>query len=262
MPDDFLVVVIIAGIAALSSLMGGLIALWMRTATLILSIAVGGAAGILLGTFSFEMLPQARNSAGLMLSASGFILGFLLIYGFDLYLNRGLIVGDEADERPRMMRLRKHRERRGSDIVLLAGGTSIEELVEGVSIGVGIAADPGLGAMIGIAIAIDNVSEALSIGELIRAENSQHMRRRILGWTGLIGLSVFVSALLGWLFLRAMPPAMLGFLLALGAGGMFYLTVTDLLPKSEKTQFRQSAGLATAAGFLLMFMLSGLNLRL
>jgi ZIP family zinc transporter len=38
---------------------------------------------------------------------------------------------------------------------------------------------------------------------------------------------------------------------------MFYLTVTDLLPRSAKTQYQQSAALAAATGFLLMFALSG-----
>jgi len=44
--------------------------------------------------------------------------------------------------------------------------------------------------------------------------------------------------------------------LAFGAGGMFYLTIADLLPRSAKTQYQQSAALAVAAGFLLIFALT------
>jgi ZIP family zinc transporter len=62
---------------------------------------------------------------------------------------------------------RRHRPR-GDEVTVLAGGTSAEELVEGISIGVGAAIKPGLGLLIALAIVIDNLSEALSIGELIR----------------------------------------------------------------------------------------------
>ena len=46
---------------------------------------------------------------------------------------------------------------------MLAGGTSAEELIEGIAIGVGAVIKPGLGLLIGLAIAIDNLSEGLSI---------------------------------------------------------------------------------------------------
>ena len=46
--------------------------------------------------------------------------------------------------------------------------------------------------------------------------------------------------------------------MAIGAGGMFYLTITKLLPEAEERQYQQSAGLATTAGFLLIFALAKL----
>jgi ZIP family zinc transporter len=73
----------------------------------------------------------------------------------------------------------------------------------------------------------------------------------------LIGLALFSSATVGWLVLRDIADVMMGTLLAVGAGGMFYLVVTDLLPRSAKTQYQQSAAVAAATGFLLMFALSG-----
>lgn len=55
---------------------------------------------------------------------------------------------------------------------------------------------------------------------------------RVLKWTGLIGLSLFSSALAGWFLLRGMPQPVLGVLFAAGGGGMFYLTVSDLIPEA------------------------------
>lgn len=146
-----------------------------------------------------------------------------------------------------------------SEVTVLAGGTSVEELIEGLSIGVGIAIKPGLGLLIGLAIVIDNLSEALSIGEIIRSEQKNQSRsqwRRILGWTSLIGIALLGSALVGWFFLRDLSGPALGFLVAAGGGGMFYLTITDLVPQAEERHYQQSAAVSTGVGFLSLFMLS------
>jgi ZIP family zinc transporter len=167
------------------------------------------------------------------------------------------MAGEGSDEWHRLSRLHRRQKARGSQVTLLAGGTAIEELVEGLSIGVGLAVNPTLGVMIGAAIVLDNLVEGISIAEIIRAERPDGASRLIFAWTGLIGLALFSSATVGWLILRDMAEGMMGTLLAVGAGGMFYLVVTDLLPRSAKSQYQQSAAVAAATGFLLMFALSG-----
>lgn len=211
----------------------------------------------MLGTFAFQMLPEADAAAGKLATVGGFVAGFLSVYVFDLYLNRGFIAGEGSDEWHKLSRLHRLKRARGSPVTLLAGGTAIEELIEGLSIGVGLAVDPTLGAMIGSAIVLDNLVEGISIAEIIRVERPDGPTRQIFAWTGLIGFALFTSATVGWLVLRDIDDAAMGTLLAIGAGGMFYLAVTDLLPRSAKTQYQQSAALAAAAGFLLMLALSG-----
>jgi ZIP family zinc transporter len=256
MDEDLLKVLLVAGAAALGSLAGGAIALLVRATSLVLSLAVGFAGGVLLGAISFEMVPRAREASGILATAAAFALGLALVYALDLFINRGAVAGERADQKPTVEALHRRRPPRGSEVSVLAGGTSAEELIEGLAIGVSLAVSPSLGLLVGLAVAIDNVSEALSIGELARAESGDRLARRVLGWTGLIGVAVFSSAMAGWFFLRDLPPAALGGLLGLGAGGMFYLTVTDLVPTAEAHQFQQSAAIAVAAGFLLMFALA------
>lgn len=50
---------------------------------------------------------------------------------------------------------------------MLAGGTSAEELVEGLAIGTGVVVEPSVGLLIAAAIAVDNLSERMSIGEFV-----------------------------------------------------------------------------------------------
>lgn len=63
MQGHLLVVFGIALMAALASPLGGALAVWLRPSTMLLSVAVGGAGGVLLGTFAFEMIPKALELA-------------------------------------------------------------------------------------------------------------------------------------------------------------------------------------------------------
>jgi ZIP family zinc transporter len=249
----------IAFAAALASPAGGLISLWRKPTTLFMSLALGFASGVLLATISFEMVPKALELSSLAVTIVGFSSGFLAVYALDLFINRGKLAGEKADQRPAVEKFhRKHRPR-GDQITVLAGATSAEELIEGVTIGIGAAIDPGLGLIVGTAIVIDNLAEALSIGELIHDQSRSDSALpvwRVLKWTGLIGISLLSSALVGWFFLRGLPQPVLGFLLAVGGGGMFYLTVTDLVPEAEERHYQQSAAMAVGAGFMMMFGIS------
>lgn len=259
--SDFLMVLAITVPAAIASPLGGLIAMWRSPTTLMLSIAVGYAGGVLLATFAFEMLPEALELSSIALAVFGFLVGFVLVYGLDLFINRGMMAGGEAEQQEKTRRFHLRHRPRGSETTVLAGGTSAEELIEGATIGVGTAIDPSVGIIVAIAIFIDNVSEAMSIGELIRKEEKGSRKPpwlKVIGWTGLIGASLLVSAVLGWLLLRGIPDPALGTMFAVGAGAMFYLTITDLLPEAEEHQYQQSAAIAAGLGFMTIFVLSEL----
>jgi ZIP family zinc transporter len=246
-------------VAAIASPFGGLIALWVRPSTLFMSGTLGFTGGVLLATIAFEMLPGALEHSSLTLAILGFVAGFVAVYAFDLVVHGGVLVGEKAEQRRWLKRSHRLRRSRNDEVTVLAGGTSAEEVIEGLSIGVGLAIKPGLGLMVALAIAIDNVSEALSIGEMIRNQKGRRGRSdalRILGWTGLIGLSVLLSAVAGWLFLRGIPQTVLGILFGAGAGGLFYLTVTDLVPEAEEHQYQQLPAITMGAGFMIIFALS------
>ncbi len=114
----------------------------------------------------------------------------MIVYVVDLYLNRGFMAGEGSDEWHKLSRLHRLQKTRGSQVTLLAGGTAVEELIEGLSIGVGLAVDPALGVTIGAAIILDNLVEGMSIAEIIRIERPDGVAQ-IFAWTGLIGLALF-----------------------------------------------------------------------
>jgi hypothetical protein len=75
--SDFLMILAVAGAAAIASPIGGLIALWRKPTTLFMSLALGFAGGVLLGTISFEMMPQALELTSITIAVAGFVLGFV-----------------------------------------------------------------------------------------------------------------------------------------------------------------------------------------
>lgn len=257
--DGLVALLAVAGVAALASPLGGGLGLSLRANALTLSLVVGFAAGVLLGTFAFEMMPRALEDAGAGLAVAGFAGGFAFVYGLDLLVNRGRMAGPEGDPDGKVARFHRRRRPLGPKTTVLGLGTACEELIEGLSIGVGMAIDPGLGWIIALAVGIDNVSEGMSLAELARAEKTGHVARRVLGWSSLIGIALFASALAGWFALRGMSDLAMGALIAAGAGGMFYLTAAQLMPEAEAHHVQQSAAAAIATGFLAIFLLSGLT---
>jgi ZIP family zinc transporter len=256
MPDQLLLVVVISGAAAIASVLGGLLALWHRTSTLITSLAFGFASGALIGTVSLEMLPTALDLGELSIVVIAFAIGMLALFAFDLVVHGGRILGEHADQR-RIVRRYHRRRGSGSPVLVLAGGTSAEELVEGLAIGVGAAIEPSLAVVVALAIAVDNLAEGMSVGELIRDETPDRAAAlpRVLRWTGTIGLALFVSAVVGWLVFRGIPPALLAALLAAGAGAMLYLTLSSLVPEGEARQYQGSATLASGLTFAVVLVL-------
>ena len=243
-------VIILAGAGSAASALGAAVALWTKPTPLFFSIAVGFAAGVLFGTFAFEMMPRAEQLSSIGISIAGFAAGCVLLYGLDRFVRGGAMAGRHAG-----LRVRRS-ARRGDVVTVLGGGTVAEQLVEGIAIAVSAATDPSLAVFVAAAIAIDNAAESLSVGELAHERGGRHPARRTWFWASLFGTVLFVSAVVSWFLLRGLSTDLLGFLLALGAGGMFYLTVTQLVPEAESHHINQSAAFAMASGFLIIFALS------
>jgi ZIP family zinc transporter len=248
----------IAGAAAAASVAGGMLALVRTPTSLFISIAFGFASGVLIGTVTLEMVPQALELSSLEATAGGFTAGFLSIWVFDMFVNRWRLAGQRAAQYERVVAYHRSHRPRGDRVTVLAGGTSAEELIEGVAIGTGVLIDPEVGALIAAAIAVDNLSEGLSIGELVLSGRvpGHASVRRVLGWTSLVGVSLLASALVGWLALRGAGAGLVGVLQAAGGGGMLYLTVSALVPPSEEQQYQGSGALATGAGFITILLLA------
>lgn len=252
-----LTILAIAGAASVASVAGGAIALLRAPSSLGMSVVFGFASGVLIATVGLEMVPQALELTSVAATAAGLATGFLAIWMLDLYVNRWHLAGERAEQYPRVVAYHRGHRPRGDRVTVLAGGTAAEEVVEGLAIGTGVIIDPEVGALIAAAIAVDNLSEGMSIGELVLSGRGpgRASARRVISWTALVGASLLASAMVGWLVLRDAGGTTVGLLQAAGAGGMLYLTVSALVPPAEENQYQGSGALATGLGFLVILVL-------
>lgn len=248
--------VAIALAAGASPLIGAGFALLHRPSTVLMSVALGFAAGALIGTAAFEMVPRSIELAPPALAIAAFTVGYLSLYAFDLLLHGGQTAGGRAQQRRRVAAYRRWHKPVASESTVLAGATLIEQVVEGVTIGAGASIDPAFAGLVALAVALDNLGEGASIVELIREEQGGvRVWARSLRWTGAMGVATTLATLVGFLFLRDVPGPLIGGILAFGAGGLFYLTLTKLIPEGESRQYEQSAALAAGAGLVLVMLL-------
>jgi ZIP family zinc transporter len=252
---------VFAGIPALASLVGGVLALLYRPSTLIASIIFGFAGGGLIGTVAFEMLPRGVELTGLGGTVVSFGIGFVAVYLFDLIVHRGVVAGEHASQHRRVVLAYRRRPPHGGAGAVLAGATSVEEIIEGLTIGISLSVAPSLALIVGLAIVLDNVSEGLAIGEMLREEmggDGRRARVAAIGWTTIIGLALFVPAAVAWLLLRDIPAQLHGLLVAGGAGAMMYLSLSDLLPEGQTRQYQQSSAIAAGTALMVILVVSAL----
>jgi zinc transporter, ZIP family len=241
--------------AGVSVVIGVLLPRWRRPSTLVSSVVLGFAAGVMIGTVTFEILPEALQLASLLVVSLGFAVGFGVVYGLDLFLHRGKVAGERAEQRKAVEADYARKRPRGSQTTVLAGGSLFEAVIEGLSLGVAAAIGAGLTIPLAVAVAIDNLSEGLSLGTLSDAEEGQR-GARVLRWSVWIAVTTVAAALAGWFVLRGLPAAVHAAVFAAGGGGMLYLTVTELVPEAEAEHYQQSSALATAVGLLIVLILS------
>jgi zinc transporter, ZIP family len=158
-------VILIAGAASIGSMLGDFIALRHKPTTLFMSSSSGSRAACCWQPSASRWFRKRSRKA---LYACGRRLHRWLRARVCARspIHRGKVAGPDSQQRPRVERCHHRRRPRGTDVTVLAAGTSVEELIEGLSIGVGASIDPSAGVFIAAAIAIDNLSESLSISLL------------------------------------------------------------------------------------------------
>ena len=165
-------------------------------------------AGILISAAIFEMVIEAEKSIGIISTLLFFILGAIIFTIADVIaVKKG----------------------GGADILI---GIGLDTIPESLAIGASIAAGPAF--PIAILIGIQNIPEGIAAYKEMRTGKTAFTNsKKALYAIGVISIIPVILGLVGLFFLQGLH-YLIGLILALSAGGIFYMLFYDMIPKAHK----------------------------
>ena len=205
---DILMVMGITLFAGGTSFIGALIAKYVNFSTSVILFLTAFGAGILISAAIFEMVIQAEKSIGIISTLLFFILGAIIFTIADIIaVKKG----------------------GGADILI---GIGLDTIPESLAIGASIAAGPAFA--IALLIGIQNIPEGIAAYKEMRTGKTAFTNsKKALYAIGVISIIPVILGLVGLFFLQGLH-YIIGLILALSAGGIFYMLFYDMIPKAHK----------------------------
>lgn len=204
-----------AFIATLASILGGVLPLYTKIKDIRTQYLIGFAAGVLVSTALFEILPEALKvieptKLGLPLS-----LGF-----FSLYVVEKVAMIHACTETECNIH-------NASWVGLI--GLSLESLLDGIAIAIGYLTNPVLGLFIALAVIVHEFPVGFSTSIIMRSSGYSTEKSLV----ALIVTSFLTVA--GALVSPIFPVHLFGPVLAFTAGTFIYIGASDLLPEAHQS---------------------------
>jgi zinc transporter ZupT len=225
-----------------STALGGLLALHRRHQ---LNLVMGFAAGLLLATAVFDLLPDAleivhqsgrSDVEGVFL---GIALGFLAFYGIDEFVHRGA-AGHEIPEQKAAF---------GS---MAALGLTLHSFLDGLAIGSAFRANSTIGVLVAIAVIAHDFGDGISTVAVVLG--SRGGLRTSVGWLLADAAAPVVGA--GTAQLLPISQALTADLLGFFAGSFLFVGAVHLLPKAKQEQNGPWLFVSVLAGFGFIFVVT------
>ncbi len=201
-------------LAAVATLAGGAIALYLKKTDVKLRNLIGFSAGILISVALFDMIPEvgliSKLTAALLLA--GFFIPYLIERVVMFHACREKECEFHTAGWPGMI------------------GVAIESIVDGVAIVAGFAVQPLLGAVIAVAVIVHELPRGFSTAIMMRSAN--YSTRAVIASVLADSLLVFVGAGVGLVLI--IPQNIVGYALAFAAGTFLYVGAGDLLPEAHR----------------------------
>lgn len=210
-----MIYLIYAIIATIASIFGGLLPLYTKIRNIKTHYLIGFAAGVLISTAMFEMLPEALSVIGPSEFALPIALGF-----FSLYIVEKVAMIHACKEM-------------GCEIHQVGWvgmiGLGLESLLDGIAIAIGYLSNPVLGLIIALAVIVHELPVGFSTSVIMRA-SGYSVNKSLLA---LIITSVLT--VVGAVISPVFPSRLFGPILAFTAGTFLYIGASDMLPEAHQT---------------------------
>lgn len=219
-------------------LLGGVLPLFRHWHAQRLPIILSLAAGIMLGSAFFHLIPEAYEMLGAQV---GFyiLLGFLFLYSFEKFVTVHICEALDCEV---------HHLGISASI-----GIAIHTLTNGVALGSGLLL-PGLGFVVFLAVSAHKAPEAFSLTSVLLHSGTRRSKIILVHFLNL--LMIPLGAILAFFFIRGENSLWIGRAIAFSAGTFLHISLSDLLPEVHKhSHFKTYNYLAFVAGLAVMWLL-------
>lgn len=207
-----MIYLVYALIASISSVIGGLLPIYTRLRNIRTNYLIGFAAGVLISTAVFEMLPEAVRESNVAV-VNPLALGFFSLYLLEKSVMIHACKETECDVHT------------SGWIGMI--GLGLESMLDGIAIAVGYITQPALGLIIAFAVAIHELPVGFSTSVIMM--RSLFSRKNTLLALFLTSFLTVVGALIAGFF----PEEYFGEILAFTTGTFIYIGASDLLPHAH-----------------------------
>ena len=197
-------------------------------------------AGTLIAALALVLMEDAHRHGGLWTASIGFLVGAAAYTVVDLLIHRWL------------GRRRKPKARAEQSGLAIAVGSLIDNIPEGIVIGIGVVGASTISPALLAAVLLSNFPEALS--SAARMKEAGHRAGYVLGIWSAIGILTGLASLGGYAAFSGFTDAGIAAASAVAAGAIIAMLVDTLIPQAYEGAHEYS-GLITAAGFFLAFAL-------
>lgn len=207
--NDILLVIGISAFAGGTSFVGALLGKFVKFKNDHLLFLTAFGAGTLISAAVFGMVIQAEKTIGVFFTLLLFVLGSVVFALADVLA-----------------------ERKGGGAGILLG-IGLDSIPESLAIGASVAT--GAVLAIGLLIGIQNVPEGIaSFREMVSGKTAFANSKKALEAIGIVSVIPIVMGLIGLFFLQETGEITIAALLAISAGGIFYMLFYDMIPKAHK----------------------------
>jgi ZIP family zinc transporter len=240
-------------LAALSLVIGAVVALRVHPSARATGLVMGFGAGALFSAVAYELVPETvLAGAGVPLAVGA---GALVFFGADWLVDRrgGAERKDLDGGADGGAGEGSGSGGSGRAIVL---GTLLDGVPESLVLGMGLALGGAVSASFLVAVFVSNLPEA--VGGTVALQAAGASPRAILGtWGGLV-LASAAAAALGYALVRALPAADGTYVQAFAAGAVLTMLADTMMPEAFE-HGGKAVALLTVLGFLLAGLLSTLE---
>jgi len=241
--NDFVLVLLIASVAAVLTYLGAPVAERFDIPHRVVSAALQFAAGVITALVAFSLMPPALYKGATTSIILAFFLGGVLFVAIEHLSLRFLQSGGGED---------------GAASPGFYVGILVDLLVDGVVIGIGATLTLATGLLLALGMAISTAPLAFVATATAKRQGIAERRRRQLAYLFIV--AVIGGAALGFLVLRNQPLDVRVFLIALASGFLLTTVTQSMIPEANREGEPGFAGILYMGG-LSLYGLMALTVR-